>query len=227
MVYAYENRKAQCWSLWQGAQFIATGCSKDELDDFLDIISGGDNRIIYTLKVYDNVDNHRDITDKTPHNGSFNFILGDPYMKAALPPSSDSRKIMELEEKIGALESNLTAPEPEESWKDVFVGLLKEPDALVKLINAGKMILGIAPGPQVQPAYSGNQMGAIGNINESMTRPELTPEQQEQRVHRLAAAIETLDKNDPGIVEHLEKLAEISTRSPGQFSFLVKSLESF
>lgn len=227
IISAYDSRGADCWSLWQDKQFITTGCGSEELQTFLDIISGGDTRIVYTLKIYDGITNSKEITDKTPCNGSFNFSLGLSYIKDPEKENYDSKRFREIEEKIGALAENLNPPEPEESWKDIFVGFLKEPDALIKLINAGKMILGINPGPQSAGYSQQPAMGAIGNINESMTRPTFTPEQTQARINRLAAAIETLDKNDPGLVEHIEKLAEISVKSPGQFSFLVKALESF
>lgn len=235
VIQAFKNRDVKSWAIFQGKQFLFKGDDETDLQSVLEFIANG-SKVVYTLKVYDSL-TQKEVKEKTDSDGSFNFILldeGEDYDQHA--QYANSNRAGKLYERLRAIEDHIAGIgqiEPEEkpeTFEDILKGFIKEPDALIKLINAGKMILGINPGPNINgypaqpaPAYNG-QGQRIGNINKSMTTPAGTPE---ERLNRLASAIDILEKNDPKIVEHLEKLASISEGNINQFNFLLQALENF
>src|SRR6266481_1912546 len=72
---AFNNVNADGWSIWQDRQMITKGVGLPMLESFFDLL--GDSPAWYTLKVYDEIEDSKQIKDKTPADGSFTFVLSN------------------------------------------------------------------------------------------------------------------------------------------------------
>jgi hypothetical protein len=235
VITAFENKRVDAWSIWQGKQFMHKGMGQNELEDFINLLDRSNTTAIYTLKVFEDIDDVKKIKANTDHDGSFNFRLYERDADGYMP--FQSRQNVELEKKIDLLEERIEQlleekETEEENPKDILgtiTGLLSDPDKLGKLIDLGKSLLG----QPVQPAY-------VGNVSRAHEMTSLSPSSnagpvnvtnvnvsEEQRIHRLGIAIDTLEKNDPLILEHLEKLASMASNKPDQFKMLVGMLDMY
>lgn len=222
VIEAYNNRGVKAWSIFQGKQFLTKGIDSEELQTFLDLISEG-TRAVYTLKVYD-IDDPKLIKEKTEADGSFNFVLQPTYSEDRAGyierNYGESNKANRLYERLGKIEEKLFAEpeEPEEkSIGSIITGLIENPGELMQLVQIGQM-LGLLP-QRAMPQPALVPARTIGNAGTEQ------PVSNEERLQRLANAIDTLEKNDPKLIEHLEKLAEISQVKASQFKFLIQALE--
>jgi hypothetical protein len=105
-----------------------------------------------------------------------------------------------------------------ETLTGVLIDTLKNPDKLMSFVGAIKSVLG------QQPA----QVAAIGNINTAAAPAQpAQPGQQmseadaEDKLNRLAAAVDFLSVVDPQFVEHLERLVELEKKTPGKLKSLL------
>lgn len=244
VLQAYEASAIDAWAVFQGKNLLTAGCGKETLSQWLDMLatSGG----LYTLKVYRGIENTEDINDAEPANGSFNFkLLENPGIRPlqAAPVSGGTGGVAgviqkKLEAKVGAyldrcfekmnfdgLDDDDEEQKPQ-TIGGVLMGLLDEPAKIPELINGIRALMqGFGGGQlqQPQPAYipqypqnypQPQQMaGAIGS---AMT--------DEVKYSRIGAAIETMEKADPDIVVHLEKLAQVSVTNPEKFKGLLSML---
>jgi hypothetical protein len=243
---AYHNRQVIAWSLWQNRQFLTKGMSAAELDIFLDSL-WSESTAIYTLKVYEDITEPKEIKEKTPCDGSFNFRLREreePYVNGGRNYSSrgDDRKYEELEAKMNLILERLDGDEvEEEETTDTlgaigkFVGsLFNDPDKFEKTLGVIKQLM------QPQPTAIGN-VNMIDAGNASLSPSSIQPMQtnttqqnapvkkelNQEELTRLYTAIETLQANDRDIVQHMEKLAQIAVNSPAQFKTLIGMLDVF
>jgi hypothetical protein len=236
---AYVNKDVSCWSIWQGKQMLDKGQDAETLRAFLELLEASNSEAIYTVRVYEDITDPKKIKSGTQDDGSFNFRLNEPNQLPApyrvgnydrgnfRRGESLEDRFAELEDKIsGFIESHTTAPAvPEEdTLQGAFIGLLKDPDKLGKFIDVTKNLLGQSS----QPSY-------IGNVHRLQETPSLSPSTNgaasasnlsaEEKLTRLGAAIDALEKADPDLVPHLEKLAKVATENPRQFSQLITMLD--
>jgi hypothetical protein len=239
---AYESRKVEVWSLWQGRQFLTKGTGVEELDAFISMLAENSTNAIYTLMIFEGMQ-VKDVKSKTEHDGSFNFRLNSETQEItnAQYSAANSNKavLAELAEIRKRLDDEEDEDEEEEEPQDIMGiigGILKDPEKLEKFIDLGKRL----SGQPVQPAHMGtatriadnsNAVGqsSAGHLASSGGPAENLSHQadRESLVKRLGIAIDTLEKNDPKIVLHLEQLAGIAVNNPAQFKFLLSMLESW
>lgn len=242
VIKAFEDRGAEAWSVWDGKAFLFRGIGSSEFTTLLESLDQSGSTSIYTLKVYDEISDAKKIKPSSECDGSFNFRLLERDENGFMPHGQGryndlERKYIALEEKFNQLMEQ-TEPvkddeeSPETGLMGVISGLLQDPDKLEKLIQVGHRLLG------------GNmQAGYVGNVNKIVapgTAPSLSPSNNSQTVSsvipddekdkqlvRLGTALDTLEKNDPQIVEHLEKLAAIAVTKPEQFKVLIGMLDLY
>lgn len=238
---AASNRKCPCWGIWQGRQFLFKNedpdmkVSLDILESILENLQV--STATYTIKFFE-TEGKKIIKIKEnsgDSDGSFNFktIEEEVRQQRQLMYAGGNKEMMELlkrmDERLGALESQPMdeVEEEEETIGSVFMGLLKDPGKLEQLINTGKSLLGMQP-----------TQGHLGNVNRlgQSSLPGEDPGQapggklsqpvnEEETLTRLGNAIDMLQKNDPDIVLHLEKLAKMSEGNNGQFKKLINMLD--
>lgn len=217
---AFTNRGVEAWSIWVGKQYMFKGIGAEELQSHLDLLSEGNN-VVYTLQVYEGITNASQIKSNTAHDGSFNFRLNAEGQgwPAGAPPWYYEKK-MGLEKRIEELESR--AIDANEENKDDTIGgilnsYLNDPAKLGQLVQVGRTLMGL-PCSSSLTGMQPVQNATIGNVN---------PVNDDEKINRLAAAIDTLEKNDPDILAHLEKLARISVNNPPMFKTLINMLNNF
>jgi hypothetical protein len=180
---------------------------------------------IYTIKFFE-ADagktikiNERTVCD----GGSFNFKLIEPEERESrlIGNSSQYGIIAEMRKKIEDLEKKLEqaeeyeAPDEDQSIGAIVMDLIKNPDQLGQLVNIGRAALGLPI--QSIPA-------SIGSLPSSPA-VVMNQEQKEKDLERLSDAIDVLEKADPRLVDHLEKLAKMATDNPAQFRATVSMLD--
>lgn len=230
VMQAFESRQVPAWSLWQGRDYLFKGIGDGDLRAVLDTLKNSFNDPIYTLKVYEEISDPIKIKDKTPHDGCFNFKLNNPMHLDGVgyvSPNSNfqlAKKVEELEKRL--LERDMQEGDEEEESEtigqviqDEVIGVIRDPNRLLQWMEVIKGLFN----PN-QPAAPRTALPAtVGNV---MNETALTAEEKEKQADRLLIAIDALEKADPNIVEHLEKLAEIATKNPKQFKFLISMLET-
>jgi hypothetical protein len=207
---AYNHRKIETWGLFQGKSFITSGGSVEELSTFLAMLEPGGSTAPYTLKVYRDIDDPEEVTEKSEANGSFSFKLTDPGYSSRGVGAAVPNELMQRMDKLEQLISGTEEEEEEESIQDIIMGYLKDPNKLSFAISAIKGLVTGVMSPQ--------PVGAVGAVT--------SPGSQEEKLERLSIALDTLESKDAKIVEHLEALAKIAQEKPGTFDMLLKMLEN-
>lgn len=249
VMQAASNLKCPAWALFAGTALFNKYEENDEiesmqiLEQYLEMLENSGSAAVYKLKFFEIPEGSKKvkITEKTVcDRGSFTFKLQTqeqtliPYQSRAIAFNETNTKIdklaeiiLEQQKQINLLSEKFTEDLEEEEEEEpetigsVLMDAIKNPNKLMELVNTFKMITGI--GMNQQP------MQAIGNINPQQTNTmENETTQQtgniEERLQRLSNAIDILEKADPQLVEHLEKLAAMSQNDPGMFKFLLSRL---
>lgn len=229
VIKAFTARGLPTWAIFIQKNLWMPGSGADELKAALNMLPLG-SEAIYTLRCYDIDDS--EVRERTESCGSFNFKMSE---ESASMGGGSYEYRMKLEERIKKLEAEAEDQE-EESFMGAIgsaaIGLLERPSELVQVIGAIKALFqGNEPTPQ--------QYAAVGSVVRDLPKKKAPPVatvaepenivvmDQDEKLRRLAAAIDLLEKNDKDIVVHLEKLARISEDKPGVFKMLLGSLNDF
>jgi hypothetical protein len=209
---AYEFRKANAWSIWCGKDYLTKGEGKEMLADFLTMLDENGSKAIYKLKIYEDISASQ-VKEKTEADGSFSFLL---YTKefsefeGTRYDGTHNKTYRELQELKKMILERDEKPEPD-TIGSIGMDLLRNPGDAIQWINVIRAITG-------QPLLSIPQTsGAIAGIG--------SVDNEEQRQQRAATAIDVLEKNDPKLVSHLEKLANIATENPALFKTFITMLD--
>lgn len=245
---AASNLKCPAWALFSGTSLFTKYEDADSeeslqmLEQALDMLQSSGSAATYKLKFFEIEEGQkkRKINEKTVcDGGSFSFKLQNqeqtliPYQARTVAMTEQQQRIDKLAEIVEKQEAHIqllvdaVLKENEEEEEEepetigtVLIDAIKNPNKLMELVNTFKAITGI--GMNYQPAQ------AIGNIPAAQTNATMEPgtpmEQTEERLQRLGAAIDILEKADPLLVEHLEKLAAMSQTDPSMFNFLLSRL---
>lgn len=231
LIEGFKNTKAMGWSVWDGRDMLTKGIGPEMLETFLSALEEGSTNTIYTLKIYEDIDDAKKIKMSTDPDGSFKFLLcGDPE-EITHPIYSRGNNSNKLFQRLQMLEETQTkivetlaviSGTDEDDEEDepqtigaAFVDMIKNPAKLKEFAESAAMVKSLLFSP---PGNLAVLPATIGHLNtEPMT--------EEQKVLRAQAAINTLEKNDPKLVEHLETLAALSESDKTQFDFLCSMLD--
>jgi hypothetical protein len=247
---AYRSRGISTWAIFQQKNLNFSGDSDATLSAILDQLAPYGAGCMYTLKVYSGEDPN-EITERTDANGSFNFKLAESGVATVSGPHTIQAAGGTMEQQILAKLSGIIAQDVseamdrrlngvEEDDEEVFsIGAIakpyiQEPMKLIGLIRELKGLFnGVAPQPQ-QPPYQPNdtnypgavpfmqQPGKVAGVKQPVAGNGVAPSTDEESLTRLGNALDILGKADPHIVEHLEKLAEVSQTDPDLFKSIIK-----
>lgn len=234
---AFEMRDLEAWAIFQGKYLNFKGIGSMELEETLKMLEVHGSDAIYTLKVYDGIADVKDIKERTEADGSIGFKLGEENAFGG-----GSAYTRSLEDRLRKLEKEKEEDQEEDKTiggriGNALVGLLESPNELVQLIGAVRQMMQ----PQPQP------VGAIGRVTTDFAPPVFTQPapvpaapvftkekkvdmpriSDEQKIERLSAAIDALEKNDPDILQHLEKLALIAAENPQLFKMMLLNLDQY
>lgn len=208
---AFANRGIECWALFQGKHLITAGEGYEPLNTFLQMLEPGGSAAQYALKVYRDIDDPENITDKTENNGSFTFKLSQPLGNLRVHNDIVLQRLEAIEQRIAGVKSEEDEDdeEEEETIGKIVMDYLKDPQKLSLALSAIKGFISSAVAPAAPvPAV----VGGIGSDEEKLTR--------------LSLVLDRLESKDPKIIEHLEKLADIADKKPGTFTMLLQMLEN-
>lgn len=239
----FDNRKVEAWSIWQGPQFLFKGIGADSLENMLDTLLSGANAI-YTLKVYEDIDDEKKIKSKTPDDGSFNFRLHtEPGTSFEAPAYVWDRRmgiqkeIEELKEQNRLLMEKLSQiesddddeeedDEPDNSINGIINGIIADPNKAKPWIEMIDRLMGVIGARQQQQPQQRSIAGIpqYQNNLQPMSQQQTPPATQEtdifsdeEKMTRIYNALQKISKVDPEIVEHLEKLGEMAEQKPNKF----------
>lgn len=211
----FENRGLDVWSIFQGKQFVTAGDGKESLEEFLTMLEPGGSQALYTLKVYTGVSSADEVTEKTPANGSFNFKLSDVSMMSGAGNAGMYAQIVALKKEIADLKEG--KEKEKKTFGDVVMGWCEDPQDVIQIIGAVRLLLG-------KPAVG--QLAGVSAPGETIPAQTATQVSKEQEAAELATALNQLEQQDPKIVAHLCKLAELSKTNPPLFNMLIKNLDA-
>lgn len=232
---AFENSGADVWSFWQGGQLLCKGKGSEMLASFIDaIIEGGASNAIYTVKIYEDVDDPKKVKNNTPIDGSFNFRLNAPEMSMSGQSMTRYSNYSALNQKIEELEKKLEGKEEDDDEEektigkvigDVVIDAIQDPSKMMMWIDMFKNLFGnktaaSSPAPIRSIPYA--PPAKVGNIQDPPAGQELSQDQ----MQRVAAALDVLEKKDDRIADHLEKLARMAENNPQQFKFILSMLDT-
>lgn len=221
---AFDNRGVDAWAIFQGKQFIHKGIGGEDLSSFLDMLKAGGSNATYTLKIFEDITQLSQIKEKTECDGSYNFKINGPNEGGAIN-GSYTRANDEILKRLDAIEQRqLSILEEEEEEPEtigsVIIDVIKNPN---KAMQWFEIVKGIFTNNNQQPTQGPAIVRQIPPAA-SMGNPD--PGNSDENLTRLEKALDTLGANDPKIIEHLEKLADISAKKPGVFKTLLSMLET-
>lgn len=215
---AFQSRNVAAWSIWQGKQFMFKHEGADmaesatQLEAHLELLQSSTNAI-YTLKIYEDLPAGGKIKSNTADDGSFNFRLNLESQEITREQYSRHNNNQAVLEHLTEIKSRLAALEASDNDED-------EDEDGAGLGQVGKLLN--------HPVIGGMIQGFLGNLLPSARQQPATrlaglPEENEAAIQN---ALAVLKSQDPQLSEHLAKLATLSLQNPGQFNFLLKTLDS-
>jgi hypothetical protein len=236
VIVAAKNRSCPNWGIFQKGQFLFKyeGNNMEEsiqlLGNILETIQ--ESAAAYTIKFYEQDGKAVKIKENTACDGSFNFRLieEEERQERRASYSMASKQVLEtltkINERLERLEDQDMEDEEEEepeNLQSALIGLISQPHKITELISGIKSLLG-----SDQPAV--HQIGNINRVGQNADRGEDPGPgagdqlSQIEKANRIANVLDALEKSDPQILEHLEKLSAIATNSPLQFKSLISML---
>lgn len=222
VINAFENRGAEAWAICNNKMFNFRGIGADTLKTFLQMLMEGGTSALYTLRVYDDIEDEKNIKDTTPADGSFNFRLNEKteYIPGAMNGMRQSNNEDKILAKLDALEKrfeDLEEKEPES--KLGLIGEIMEHPTIGPMMP--KIIETIAgffmkPGIPTQN-YLPSNYNEIANHNASINGID------ENKI--INDAILELKKYDTNLGSHLQKLVVIAKTDPGTFKMFLNLLD--
>jgi hypothetical protein len=228
----YSRRDISVWAVFDGKELNASGDDAESLRAYLVSLAPGGTAAPYTLRFYPNLDSGDDVTPKSEYNGCFKFKLTEAGTMgvvgatryAGVDPIYQKIQGVITEEVGKAIDKRLNGKGDEEleSWGDkignALVGLINQPEKLINIIGTVKHLWN----------SGGSLPAALAGVAEPARRAGSTqqPEPMDnEQIERLGKAIDRLEKQDAGIVRHLEQLADLAEKKPALFKMLLAQLE--
>lgn len=226
LLAAFERRGGGTWQIAQGKKVCAKGSGSDELGEWIDIFGAAQSRSPYTLHLYDDLE-PAEIGKHSP-DASWDFMISDTgtavgtVSGTAGVVSKLQQKIDErIADKLGAMLDKAEEPdEPEGIDLNAIISdyaanphkVGQAVGAIQQLVGMFKSLLGGNAATQQAP------MGAIG----SLPGPQ-QGQYAEGTYERLCAVLDSLQKRDPKLLEHLEKLNALDSIT---FSLILSKLDA-
>lgn len=221
----YEKLNAEAWALYQGKQFIVGGVGGEDLRDWVADFEQSGSTATYTLRVYDCSEAPTCSTGAADYIASVNFKVVDQYEGYGI--AGHSNKLMErikgLEDKLKEKDEDQDEDEGQD-LNSIIMGWLTEPQKLGMVVGAVRQLFGMASPLPIPAPVSGTQPQQT--INGFSLNKESETMSAEQTLERLSRAIDTLEKHDPDLVAHLEKLAKLAQTDQLLFKAIISKLDA-
>lgn len=213
---AYSNRQSGAWSIWQSKQFMFRGYGEDDLSSVLTALEQGGTNAIYTLRIYDEIEDVEKIKSNTPDDGSFNFKLNAETQELT---QSQYTSYHLLQEKIQSLENKIEELEDQEPELNAggLSGILDNPQIKAILpVIIERVIKNIFPEKNNMPENNNNHY-----YNPAPAPARIAGIEHDQELLQAAKELQEYDKD---LVDHLRKLVVLAQTNPETFKMLISSL---
>lgn len=215
---AFKNSGAASFSIWQDKQFLFKGCGDAELSAFLELLEQSATNAIYTVKIYEDITNKKEIKSNTPDDGSFNFRLDGDGMEITKEQYTRVGNYNELASRINGIDEkfNLILDKFEEEKES-------KPGGGLGLIGD------ILSSPTLQPIISNILTSLIGGNGQNAPRPQIAQASHLGNVPApgsIEQSIAILKAADPKLQEHLQKLASIATNDKATFAMITAAIDN-
>ncbi len=214
---AFDKLGYNFWGLYEGKTAKVFGEGADALADWLELFCTSGSTATYTLRAYDTETLPTSQTGCTDFVASLNFKLVDMYEGSGIAGHTNKlvQRIEGLEKKIDGAGSD----DDEEDINSIIMGWLNNPEKLGMVVGAFRQLVGVGP---VAPAVSGNGT-AVQQTMSGFDANNAGSPTDDERLQRLAAALDRLEKKDSNLIEHLEKLAKLD---PLIFNAVISKLDA-
>lgn len=208
---AFSKLGYEYWGLYEGKTPKIFGEGADALADWLELFCSSGSTATYTLRIYDTDTLPTSQTGGTDFVASLNFKLVDVYEGYGI--AGHTTKLMQ---RIEGIEKKLDSDGDEEDINSILMGWLSNPEKLGMVASAFRQLVGSGP---VAPVVTGNGIpaqqtvsgfGGVGSDDEA-------------KLQRLSVALDQLEKKDPRLIEHLEKLSKLD---PIIFNAVIAKLDA-
>jgi hypothetical protein len=216
VIERYGKLNYETWALYQGKQFIVGGNNGNELSEWLSDFEATGSTAVYTLRVYDGDQIPTSSTGNADYIACLNFKVSDTYEGYGI--AGHNNKLMDrikgLEEKLERKDDN----EESGGIGDIIMGWFEDPNKLAIVAGVVRQLMGGVPVPQVGalPAPIQTISGLDPQKSTSM----------EDSLTRISKALDTLEKYDPQLVVHLEKLAMLASTDTLLFKAVISKLDA-
>jgi len=215
----FEKLNSESWALYQGKQFIVGGVGADLLQEWLMSFAESESTATYTLRVYDFDGTPTSSTGNADYFACINFKLVDAYDGYGIHGHSNR-----LMDRIGALEKQLKEREEEKDddatdLNSIIMGWLSDPVKLGQVAGAVRQMIGGVGSVQPLP-IGATPVQTISGFGAA------TEQDNETKLARLSAALDELEKRDPKLIEHLEKLAHLAKTDKLLFTAVISKLDA-
>lgn len=228
VLQAFSARSVPVWGIWQDKTLQFKGEGEEDLRTFLTMLAEGGSKAVYTLKIFEDITDPKEVKEKTEADGSFNFQLyqydsdgeeeggkyGETNRKNRL-----FQRLEAIENKINGIGEADDVPEFSDVIRDEVIGVIQNPEKLVQWVSIIKGLFTPGINNQQQQHYQ----PALASIGKIETETTLSMTEQEKQ-NRLISAITILENADPKLLEHLEKLAMMAQDNPAKFKMLIGML---
>lgn len=214
IVDCYDDSGLSRFAIFKGKELVVAGDSVEELERVCDRLSLSGSAATYKLRLYEDNAEER-IKPSTDYVCSYEVKFADPYQGNGVVGGWGNTFLGRIEK----LEKQMQGgkEEKEDRLTDALYGLIEEPEKLVQAVGAFRALLGFAsPTPLSQAAIAGVEQSS----------KIITPDD-EAKVIKLSQALDKLEKRDPLIVNHMERLATIAETKPETFKMLLGMLDNF
>lgn len=209
----FETLDTDTWAIYQGKQFIVSGSGGEQLGAWIDSFTEAGSTATYMLRVYEGDEKPTSSNGNADYLACIGFKAVDLYDGQGIAGHNNK-----LIERIGALERQIKEQDEENDESDtdlnsIIMGWLTDPVKLNQVAGAVRTMFGT--GQPEPPAAIPLQ--TISGIKQA--------EQSADPVVRISAALDILEKYDPDLVVHLEKLAKLAKNDTPMFKAVISKLD--
>jgi hypothetical protein len=206
------------WALYQGKQFIVGGVGVDELTDWLAGFEAAGSTATYTIKIFDSDTAPTASTANSDYMACMTFKLVDTYEGYGI--AGHTTKLMD---RIAGLEKKVKEYEEGDSGdstdlNDIIMGWFSDPQKLGQVAGAIRQLMG---GPGAPPAIPVQTVSGVRGEGQVVSYQD-----KEEDLKRVAVALDDLEKKDPNLIVHLEKLAKLAKNDPLIFQGVLSKLDA-
>jgi hypothetical protein len=221
VIEAFQNRSVEAWAIYQHKELLTKGIGQSDFEAFIEILCKGSTNAIYTVRVYEDIEDPKLIKSNTPNDGGFNFRLNSEEQMITGSQYSRMGSMNQLLSEVSALRKEVQELKEEEEEDD---------DDNEKPHNLG-MMGDILAHPAIKPIVPVLVQQILANFLPGYAQPQpqapsalgdITADEES----KLMQGIQRLRLHDSKLGTHILKLADIAEKDKPSFNTLVQMLDA-